>query len=421
MAYVPGFQYDLFISYASNDDNGRLTEFVNDLRVYLAGDLGKLFTEQSVFFDRQDLNRSPLEWKRKLQQSAGSAAILIPFLSPSYASSDYCAKEWEWFCEEQPLRWQAGTEEVFRVCPLVWHALDSDIRQQIAPEIQAAQEERSIGVEGLGKKISNGLRLMRRSRQTVFVGETENEVRRSVRDEMSRTGFRVMPETMMAYSDPSFIRARLGEARLAVHFVGQQAQQRAIEAIQWSRRLCQGATVIYEIPGYDLTAEERVSLDWIEEDLRKAPADDERGYDRVAGKNLDQFLQVLRDRLEGVRPVRPTRLGIACEEPDRPAVDAIIPEIHARTGFSISCLGLSLLDFKKSRGVLFYWGAAEGKRLRQARQVVKGLLDALFLAPPAKPAGQEEQLGEGLILRQRGERFSVDDIRPFLQGLGWVG
>ena len=421
MSYVPGFQYDLFVSYASTDDDGKLAQFVNDLRIYLAGDLGKLFTRQSIFFDRQDLNRTPLEWKRKLEQSAGSAAILVPFLSPSYASSDYCAKEWEWFCEEHPLRWPVGTEEVFRVCPLVWHVLDAEMRQQVAPEIQAAQEERSIGVEGLGKKIANGLRLMRRSRQTVFVGETENEVRRKVWDEMSRMGFRVMPESLMAYSDPHFIRIRLGEARLAVHFVGEQTQQRAIEAIQWSRQVCQGATVVYEIPGYDLTPAERVSLDWIEEDLRKATAGDPRVYDRVAGKNLDQFLQVLRDRLGGVPPVRPTRIGIACEETDRPAVEAIIPQIHARTGFSITCHGLSLLDFKKSRGVLFYWGAAEGKRLRQASLVAKGLLEAFFLAPPPKQASHEEQLGEGLILRQQGDHFSVDDIRPFLQNLGWVG
>lgn len=421
MAYVPGFQYDVFVSYASNDDDGRLGQFVNDVRAYLTSELGKLFTERSVFFDRQDLQRTPLEWKEKLEQSAGSAALLIPFLSPSFASSDYCAKEWEWFCEGHPLRWLAGTEEVFRVCPVSWRALDEEMLRQIAPELRAAQEQRSIGVEELGQKIAAGLRLMRRSRQTVFVGETENEVRRRVWDELSRAGFRVMPESPMAYGYPHHIREHLGEARLAVHFVDGQAQQRAIEAIQWSRQDCQGATVVYEVPGYNLTPAEQVSLEWIEEDLRQSTAGDSRAYDRVSGKNFDQFLQVLRDRLEGVRPVRPTRLGIACEETDRQAVEEVIREISARTAFSVTCHGLSLLDFKKSRGVLFYWGAADGRRLRQARWVTKGLLEAIFLAPPPKPTGHEAELGEGLILRQQGERFRVDDIRPFLAGLGWAG
>ncbi len=422
MAYVPGFQYDLFISYACNDDDGRVTQFVRELGwVILEGNWGKLFTEESVFFDRQDFNRSPIEWRSKLEKSAGSAAILIPLLSPSYASSDYCAKEWEWFSDERPLRWKAGTEEVYRVCPVSWRTLDQVTLAQIAPEIRAAQEQRSIGVEELGRKIATGLRLIRRSHQTVFVGETDYEVGAKVRDEMSRMGFRVMPESPMAFSNEILIRTHLGEAQLAVHFVGGQIQQRPIEAIQWSRQACQRATVVYEVPGHDLSPAERVSLGWLEEDLRQRTADDARVYDRVNGKNLEQFLQILRDRMESVRPSRPTRVGIACEETDRPAVEAILPEIRDRTGFSVTCHGLSLLDFKKSRGVLFYWGAAEGKRLRQARLVAQGSLEAFFLAPPPKTLDTERELGDGLVLHQQGEVFQVDDIRLFLLRLGWTG
>jgi hypothetical protein len=299
--------------------------------------------------------------------------------------------------------------------------LDAETLSQIAPEIRDAQAQRVVSVEELGQRIANGLRLMRRSRQTVFVGETENEVRRKVWDEMSRMGFRVMPESPMAYRDPHVIRAHLGEARLAIHFVGGQARQRPIEAIQWSRSDCQGATVVYEVPGYDLTPEERISLDWIEEDLRQATVGDARVYDRVSGKNFDQFLQVLRDRLEGIRPLRPTQVGVACEETDRPAVEAIMPEIHERTGFSVTCHGLSLLDFKKSRGVLFYWGAADGRRLRQARLVTKGLREAFFLAPPPKALDYEKELGGGLILCQRKDHFQIEDIIPFLRALGWTG
>jgi hypothetical protein len=102
-------------------------------------------------------------------------------------------------------------------------------------------------------------------------------------------------------------------------------------------------------------------------------------------------------------------------------VEAIVPEIQTQTGFSVICHGLSLLDFKKSRGVLFYWGAADGRRLRQARLVTKGLREAFFLAPPPQPTKREEELDHARILRQRGDHFSVDDIRPFLQELGWTG
>jgi len=420
MAYVPGFQYDVFISYASDDHNGRMVQFVQDIGSYLRKELGKLFDERYIFFDLQELNRSPVEWKKSVEQSAGSAAILIPFLSPSYATSEYCAKEWEWFLNSHPLRWKAGTEEVFRVCPVKWWPLNEETISQIAPEIRAAQEQRTLSAEELGARIASGLRLMRRSRQTVYLGEMDGDVRGRLQDEMSRMGFRVMPETPMAFGDEALIHRLIGEARLAVHFVGGQVQGRAFEAIAHSCRQAQVATVVYEVPGFHLTEEERSQLEWIEDDLKQETQGD-RAYDRVSGKNFDQFLQVVRDRLDGARPIPATRIGIACEESDRAAVEAIVPEIQTQTGFSVICHGLSLLDFKKSRGVLFYWGAADGRRLRQARLVTKGLREAFFLAPPPEPTKREEELDHARILRQRGDHFSVDDIRPFLQELGWTG
>jgi len=50
MAYVPGFRHDLFISYASDNFDSRMEQFIKELRAYLAPELGRLFTERSVFF-----------------------------------------------------------------------------------------------------------------------------------------------------------------------------------------------------------------------------------------------------------------------------------------------------------------------------------------------------------------------------------
>ncbi len=421
MGYVPGFQYDVFISYASDDYDDRMAQFVRDFRVSLKRGLGKLFDDQFIFFDREELNRTPLEWRRKLEQSAGSAAILVPMLSPSYATSDYCAKEWEWFRNETPIRWQTGREEVFRVCPVKWSDVDEETLTQVSADIRAAQQQRSASVDELVPKILNGLRLMRRSRQTVYLGETESDFRTKLRDEMSRIGFRVMPEGPQAYDDEVLIRQLLSDARLAVHFVGGQTEQRTIEAIKYSSQQDHLATVVYEVPGHDLADEHQMYLGWIEEDLKQTNCRDERSYDRVSRKNFDQFLQVVRDRLEGARPVAATRIGIACEPADRSAAESILPMIDARTGFSATCHGLDLLDFKKSRGVLFYWGQAEGKRLLQARLAAKGLSQAFFLAPTPQQAKREQELGQAKVLRQQTEHFTIEDIRPFLQELGWPG
>src|SRR5579862_8371344 len=99
MPYVPGFQHDVFISYASDNYDPQMAQFVAELRSYLRQELGKQITEESVFFDQQDLNRTPTAWKEHLKRSAGSTAILIPLLSQSYAESEYCWKELESFSE----------------------------------------------------------------------------------------------------------------------------------------------------------------------------------------------------------------------------------------------------------------------------------------------------------------------------------
>ena len=76
---------------------------------------------------------------------------------------------------------------------------------------------------------------------------------------------------------------------------------------------------------------------------------------------------------------------------------------------------------KKRKGVLFYWGVSEGRRLRQARALTKKLHEAFFLAPPPKPPEHEQELVAAHVFHQQGDRFQVDDIRPFLLKLGWMG
>jgi hypothetical protein len=56
MAYVPGFHSDIFVSYASEDHDEHMVKFIDDLRLYLKRELGKLFPEESIFFDRRALN-----------------------------------------------------------------------------------------------------------------------------------------------------------------------------------------------------------------------------------------------------------------------------------------------------------------------------------------------------------------------------
>ncbi|MBM3739867.1 MAG: hypothetical protein FJW39_29235 [Acidobacteria bacterium] len=299
-----------------------------------------------------------------------------------------------------------------------WRNLDADTRAQLNPRILAAQEHFTLSAEDLGSKIVEGLKLMRRSCKTVYLGETDADTRQKVWDELSRAGYRVLPESPQAFAAEATVRKHMGDALLAVHFVGGQTQQRTLDAIEWSLKTCTGATVVYLLQDRDLTAEERQSLDWIEEDVRQSGNSDR--YDRVDQKNLDKLLQTLRDRLEGAGFKPATNLGIAFEETDKPTVESIASEIEKATGFVIQRHGLGLADIKKSRNVLFYWGTAEGRRLRKAVTFSVGR-KAFLVAPPPKPAEHQSELTGGPILQQQGDRFQVDDVRPFLKELGWQG
>jgi len=148
--------------------------------------------------------------------------------------------------------------------------IEPDLLNQVASDIRRAQEQRELSADEFARKLANGLRMMRRSRQTVFLGESEHETRSKVRGELSRMGFRVEPQAPSAYSDTTTVRTLLGDAKLAVHFVGNQQSQRPLDAIRDSRQYCQHATIVYEVPGVDLSDEECVSLEWLEADLNPA-------------------------------------------------------------------------------------------------------------------------------------------------------
>src|SRR4051812_10933563 len=102
MPYVPGFEYDLFISYAS-DDNERsaVEEFAATLERHISDNLVNCFSPKEkirTYFDRQRLGtQTAVNWEEQLKTAASSAAILVPLISPNYLSSSYCSKERSWF------------------------------------------------------------------------------------------------------------------------------------------------------------------------------------------------------------------------------------------------------------------------------------------------------------------------------------
>src|ERR1017187_8970578 len=103
MAYIPGCRYDLFISYASEDNReGWAEQFANALGQELGDLLGRQFVpKDSIFLDKRKLEVAQ-SFPAELRDAARASAILIPILSPYYVTSEWCNRERREFFSKLP-------------------------------------------------------------------------------------------------------------------------------------------------------------------------------------------------------------------------------------------------------------------------------------------------------------------------------
>jgi hypothetical protein len=85
MAFVPGFDHDVFISYAHGDDR----EWINLFQDRLRTSLNRLLPGADVWIDKDDLRKSR-DFEKDIPASLESSAVLISLVSPIYVTRPYC-------------------------------------------------------------------------------------------------------------------------------------------------------------------------------------------------------------------------------------------------------------------------------------------------------------------------------------------
>ena len=103
MGWVPGFEYDVFISYArvdnatveNNPDKGWVAEFHKHLEVALSKKVGRLHTVK-LWRDTREIQGNEL-FDRTIQDAIRQSAIFLALSSNGYLQSDYCRRELTWF------------------------------------------------------------------------------------------------------------------------------------------------------------------------------------------------------------------------------------------------------------------------------------------------------------------------------------
>ena len=104
MAFVPGFDHDVFISYAHGDDREWINRFVDRLRPAL----GRLLPGSDIWIDKDDLRKSR-HFETDIPANLQSSAVLISLVSPTYIDRRYCVHhECRRFGELVTARKQAG-------------------------------------------------------------------------------------------------------------------------------------------------------------------------------------------------------------------------------------------------------------------------------------------------------------------------
>ena len=116
MAYIKGYQYDIFISYSHLDNlkkfdeaRGWVEEFYTNLNILLSQRIGKIDTVK-IWWDSNKLDGDIL-YNQSIAESISTSAIMLCLISPGYLASTYCQKELQLFydkAEKEPVGLNIG-------------------------------------------------------------------------------------------------------------------------------------------------------------------------------------------------------------------------------------------------------------------------------------------------------------------------
>lgn len=105
MALIPGFEYDIFISYAHVDNialpdqaNGWIEQFYKNLNLMMAKRYGRLDIVK-IWWDTRKLDGSIL-FDQSIADGIKKSAIMICLYSPGYEQSNYCKQELDIFYQK---------------------------------------------------------------------------------------------------------------------------------------------------------------------------------------------------------------------------------------------------------------------------------------------------------------------------------
>jgi hypothetical protein len=253
MTYIPGFEHDIFVSYAHVDNHPRAGEkkgwvgqFGDDLVAAIDQDLGRKGLV-SVWRDRRLSGNDRFD--DTIRNAVRQSALFVSILSPGYISSSYCLTELRDFSDQEHRLFQAPAGDQARIFKIVhrhvtiedhpgqmqdilgYHFTHFDEEAGAESLLYAARdgnpnESYYDQVRSVARRLVDLLKKMARM-ATIYVAETEDAAllpdRMRLLKYLRQSGFRVLPEDRLEPALPdleSNIRTDLRRSALSVHIVG---------------------------------------------------------------------------------------------------------------------------------------------------------------------------------------------------------
>ena len=375
MAYVPGFQHDVFVSYAHRDDRKWVDAFVALLQADLDDKLG---SATDVWLDNED-NRASRDFSREIPEAVRSSAIFVLLASPTYIRSEYCVdvecKAFASTLDERRGRFQSAefANELFALrCPIL--PIDNNDHWALFPGLtdipfgdtggtfamETADFKRSFG--RLVGEMASLLKRMRNHSTGVFVypsspGPDLREAHEALTAELTARSYRVLPEKRVKLPD------QLREAALSVFLLGDKYDEAAPELAEIAAGQPQKPWVVWCAPSIENAAVDQAGFHAHLEQLDSAA----KTYLKpriLPAKLKEEVLALLKP------PERPAR-----QASDRPSVYLVY---NARDAAERKNAGIISYTFRKeihfehpdnpaehtrrlahSDGVLLVWGNAD--------------------------------------------------------------
>ena len=244
MAFVPGFQHDVFVSYAHGDDRKWVEAFVSRLQADLDDKLG---SATQIWLDAED-NRPSRDFSREIPAAVQSSAVFLLLASPTYIRSAYCVdvecKMFAGTLDQRRGRFTAAefaNEQFALRCPIL--PIDNNDHWALFPgltdiafadaggtfALDTADFKRSFG--RLVGELADLLKRRRNHSTAVFLyppspGGDLTEAQAVLTAELTARSYRVLPDKRVKLQE------QLREAALTVFLVGEQYDENAGELVE---------------------------------------------------------------------------------------------------------------------------------------------------------------------------------------------